>query len=167
MKIEMKTRRTQEEGDRRSRGYSLPELLIVIAIIGLFVLFGGPAMQEAYRAYRVRASANELVTVIRGLRYNAVAGRAPRTMTLNNQNATPPNQYTFPNAKGDTVTARPEFVNFEPSSAASLTFVANGSTGVAGNTTVLVSGWISDSRNDRYTITVTSSGTVSSAYSTF
>src|SRR5262245_38424246 len=83
---EMDRRREGQAGaGRGQRGYSLPELLIVIAIMGLFILFAGPAMAEAYRAYKVRAVANNLATDLRAQRYNAVAGRTPRTLTANNQ----------------------------------------------------------------------------------
>jgi len=58
-------------------------------------------------------------------------------------------------------------VNIETTSAASITFNMYGSTGVSGNQTVSVSMAINGSRNDRYTITITPSGTISSAYSTF
>jgi len=153
----------------RDQGYSLPELLIVIALIGLFVLFGGPAMADAFKAYKVRSVANSLTVDIRALRYNAVSGRGSRAMTIKNQaDATAPNQYSYTNFKGDPITVRIEpFVNIETTSAASITFNMYGSTGVSGNQTVSVSMAINGSRNDRYTITVTPSGTISSAYSTF
>jgi prepilin-type N-terminal cleavage/methylation domain-containing protein len=158
--------------DRRSetsRGYSLPELLIVIALIGLFVLFGGPSVSEAFRSYKVRSVANVLATDIKALRYNAVANRTLRTMTLNNQNhLTAPNQYSYTNAKGNPITVRVEDgVNIESASAATISFNIYGSTGVAGTQVVLVSMWINDSRSDRYTISVSPTGTVSTAYSTF
>jgi prepilin-type N-terminal cleavage/methylation domain-containing protein len=156
------------EARRGQRGYSLPELLIVIAIMGLFILFAGPAMAEAYKAYKVRAVANGLATDIRAQRYNAVSIRAQRTLTINNQaHATAPNQYSFANYKGDAITVRMDGVNVETTSAASITFNINGSTGSAGNTTFQVSAMINSSRNDRYTITVSPTGTVSTAYSTF
>ena len=149
-------------------GYSFAELLIVIALIGLFVLFGGPSMADAYRAYKVRSVANTLSTDVRALRYNAVSTRSARTMTINNTNGTPPNQYTYTNPKGDTVTIQIESgVSIETTSVASISFNINGSTGVAGNQTVSVSMPINSTRNDRYTITVTPTGTVSTAYSTF
>lgn len=157
---------TQRAG--HETGYSLPELLIVIALIGLFVLFGGPAMADAFKAYKVRSVANNITTDIRALRYNAVSTRTPRTMTINNTTNASPNQYTYTNYKGDPITVRIEpFVDIETTSAASITFNINGSTGAVGNTTVSVSMAINGSRNDRYTITVTPSGTISSAYSTF
>ncbi len=152
-----------------AEGYSLPELLIVIALIGLFVLFGGPAMADAYKAYKVRSVANNLSIDLRAMRYNAVSTRSPRTMTINNQaDATAPNQYSYTNYKGDPITMRIEpGVNIETSSAASVSFTINGSTGVSGSQTVSVSMFISGSRNDRYTISVSPTGTISTAYSTF
>ncbi|HEV8702730.1 MAG TPA: GspH/FimT family pseudopilin [Candidatus Polarisedimenticolia bacterium] len=165
----MDRRRTgPDQTGRGQRGYSLPELLIVIAIMALFILFAGPAMAEAYKAYKVRAVANGLATDIRAQRYNAVSNRQPRTLTVNNQaHATAPNQYSYATYKGDTITVRMDGVNVETASAASITFNINGSTGSAGNTTFRVSAMINSSRNDRYTITVTPTGTVSTAYSTF
>ena len=149
-------------------GYSFAELLVVIALIGLFVLFGGPAMADAYKAYKVRSVANEILTDLRAMRYNAVSTRTPRTMTINNTLNASPNQYTFTNYKGDPVTIRIEpFVSIETTSAASVSFNIYGATGVAGNQTVAVSMAINGSRNDRYTITVSPTGTISSAYSTF
>jgi len=154
---------------RQERGFSLPELLTVIALMGLFIIFGGPAMNEAYRSYKVRATADNLLNDLRAQRYIAVANRATGTLTLNNQsNVTAPNTYSFSNSKGVliTVTMDPG-VNIETTSAASVSFGINGGTGASGNTRVMVSCAINGSRNDRYTITITPTGTVSSAYSTF
>lgn len=155
-------------GERGSEGFSLPELLTVIFLMGMFIVFGGPAMNEAYKAYEVRSTADNLVTDIRALRYNAVAQRAPQTMTIQNQSSvTSPNTYSFTNSKGNLVTMTLGGVNIEATSATTLTFNINGSTGATGNTTISVSIPINSGRSDRYTITVTPSGTVSSAYTTF
>ncbi len=164
----MKPVSTRTQGAGHDRGYSLPELLIVIALIGLFVVFGGPAMADAFKAYKVRSVANSLTVDLRALRYNAVSTRSPRTMTINNTTSAPPNQYSYTNFKGDPITVLIEpGVSIETTSAASITFNINGSTGATGNQTVSLSMFISGSRNDRYTITITPSGTISSAYSTF
>ncbi len=162
-------RQNRREGtERGSRGFSLPELLAVIALMAMFIVFGGPAVSEAFRSYKVRSTADGLVTDIRALRYNAVTNRAPATMTINNQTNALPNQYSFVNSKGVSVTVRLEAgVNIETTSTASLTFGINGGTGVAGNTNVVLSCMVNDSRSDRYTLTVTPTGTVLSAYSTF
>jgi prepilin-type N-terminal cleavage/methylation domain-containing protein len=163
MKPNVFTRKRAE----RERGYSFSELLVVLALIGLFVLFGGPSLADSFRAYKVRSVANNLATDLRAMRYNAVSTRAPRTMTINNQANASPNQYSYTNYKGDAVTVRLDGVDIETTSAAAITFNINGSTGGTGNQTVAVSRIINGSRNDRYTITVTPSGTISSAYTTF
>ena len=154
---------------RRARecppGYSLSELLVVIALIGIFVLFGGPAMADAYRAYKVRSTADILATDLRALRYVAVTIRAPRTMTLNTLgHPSAPNQYTFVNAKGESVTRRVESgVNIETASATSITFAITGGTGSASQT-VLVSMNINGVRGDRYTVAVSPTGTVTTSF---
>jgi prepilin-type N-terminal cleavage/methylation domain-containing protein len=152
----------------RGAGYSLPELLIVVALIGIFVLFGGPAMNEAYRSYKIRTTANGLVNDLRAQRYLAVANRAPRTLTINRQDhPSEPNQYSFVNPQGRAVTMRVEAVDFESASATSVPFTINGGTGTSGNLTVLVSGKVSNSRGERYTITITPTGTVQAVFSTY
>jgi prepilin-type N-terminal cleavage/methylation domain-containing protein len=155
--------------DERNGGFSLAELLTVIAIMGLFILFGGPAMADAYRAYKVRSAADMLVTDIRALRYNAVAQRATQTLAINTQsNVSAPNQYSFVNMKGVTVIRTEEIgVNIEDTSAATITFNNTGATGSTGNLTVIMSMPINGDRGDRYTLTVTPTGTVSSAYASY
>ena len=163
------TSRRRLESKRRDAGFSLSELLTVVALMALMILFAGPAFSEAFKAYKVRSVANEMTLDLRALRYNAVANRTTATMTLNNQShATAPNQYTFVNSKGTPVTVRLQSgVNLETASAATVSFNNNGSTGVAGNLSAVVSMPINDARGDRYTVSITPSGTVSSAYSTY
>lgn len=150
-------------------GFSLAELLIVIALMGLMILFGGPALGQSLRAYKVRSSANELTTIIRAIRYTAVTERTPVTLTLNDQaDATNPNTYSYIDRHGKTVLVRLQSgVSMETSSVASITLGINGSTGQTSPQNVVVSMWVSDDRGDRYTIAVSPSGTVSSSYSTY
>jgi prepilin-type N-terminal cleavage/methylation domain-containing protein len=150
-------------------GFSLSELLVVIALLGLFILFGGPAMADAFRAYKVRSAADMLVTDIRALRYNAVAQRASQTLTINTQgNSTAPNQYSFVNMRGVTVTRKQEAgVNIEDTSTTTITFSNTGTTGSTGNLTVIMSLTVNGDRGDRYTLSITPTGTVSSAYASY
>lgn len=154
---------------RNMAGYSLSELLTVIALMGLFILFGGPAMADAFRAYKVKSSANIVATDVRGMRYSAVGMRTSRTMTINSQGSgTDPNTYVFVNAIGDTITRRMEpGVNIEDASADTLSFSTTGATGSTATQTIIVSMDINGTRGDRYTISVSPSGTVSAAYSTY
>ena len=150
-------------------GFSLSEMLAVIAIMGLFILFGGPAMADAYKAYKVRSAADVLVTDIRALRYNAVAQRGTQTLTINTQsNVTAPNQYTFVNKLGQTVTRSEDVgVKIDDTSSTTISFNNTGATGITGNLTVIVSLDVNSGRGDRYTLTVTPTGTVSSAYTSY
>jgi prepilin-type N-terminal cleavage/methylation domain-containing protein len=162
------TRRSTASSPRNG-GFSLSEMLAVMAIMGLFILFGGPAMADAYRAYKVRSAADVLVTDIRALRYNAVAQRATQTLTINTQsNVSAPNQYTFVNKLGQTVTRAEEVgVKIDDTSSTTISFNNTGATGTTGNLTVIMSLDVNSDRGDRYTLTVTPTGTVSSAYSSY
>ena len=152
-----------------SGGFSLSEMLTVIAILGLFILFGGPSMADAFRAYKVRSAADMLVTDIRALRYNAVAQRVTQTLTINTQsNVTAPNQYTFVNMKGVTVVRQEEIgVKIDDTSSTTISFNNTGATGSTGSLTVIMSLDVNSDRGDRYTLTVTPTGTVSSAYASY
>ena len=156
----MKRRTTAE-----APGFSLSEALVVIALLGIFTLFGGPAMADAYRAYKVRSSADILATDLRAMRYGAVAMRTPLTMTLNTMShSTAPNQYTFTNAKGQSVTRRLETgVNIEDASDTTISYSIAGSTGT-GTLSVLVSMDINGDRGDRFTVNVSPTGTVSATF---
>lgn len=163
-------RETARRGARNGRdeGFSLSELLTVIALMGLLILFGGPALADGFRAYKVRSAADILSTDLRAMRYSAVGQRSPRSMTINNQGSTPPDQYTYVNARGETLTRQTESgVHIESTSATTINFNINGSTGSTSSQTIVVSMDINATRGDRYTVSVSPSGTISTAYSTY
>jgi prepilin-type N-terminal cleavage/methylation domain-containing protein len=161
--------RRRSDGGRwtRQAGYSLSELLVVIAMIALVVLFGGPALANAYKSYKVRAAADGLTTNLRALRYTAVAERAPRSLTINDEAATPANQYSYVNKMGKNILVTLDGVVIESASPASITFGINGGTGLTSNLDVLLSMTVSRDRGERYTITVTPTGTVTADFTTF
>ena len=110
----------------------------------------------------------DTLTLTSGKHTFKVGADINRVSDLNFQLFNESGSYSYTNFKGDPITVRIEpFVDIETTSAASITFNINGSTGATGNQTVSVSMAINGSRNDRYTITITPSGTISSAYSTF
>jgi Tfp pilus assembly protein FimT len=162
------TRRQGTTRRARIAGFSLSELLTVIALMALMILFGGPAMADAYRSYKVRSTADILATDIRALRYAAVTLRASQTMTINNEsNVGAPNQYSFTNYKGQPVTRTFDGIFIDSTSAGTVTFSPMGSTGSTSSLVVSVRMTVNGSRGDRYTVSVSPSGTVSAAYSTY
>jgi len=151
----------------KQSGYSLSELLVVIALMALVILFGGPAMASAFKSYKVRTAADGLTSSLRAMRYTAVAERAPRALTVNDEDATPANQYSYVNKMGKNIVVTFDGVIIENTSDASIPFGINGGTGSTSDLSVLVSMAVSSDRGERYTITITPSGTVSADFSTF
>ena len=166
--METRRREARMDRDRRAAGYSLSEILVVIALIGIFVLFAGPALADAFKSYKVRAAANNLTTDIRAQRYLAVTNRATRTITINRvDHSTAPNQYSYLNPLGRTMTVKLDGVEIENTSDTSVAFTNRGSTTVTATLNVIFSTAINSERGDRYTVSVTPTGQVSAVYSTY
>lgn len=64
------------------RGYSLPELLTVVAIMGILSLITLPAFNKLMPQYRIRNAASEMAASMRMLRSQAVSTRNEFRMTL-------------------------------------------------------------------------------------
>jgi len=60
----------------RSRGYSLTELLTVVAMIGVVTLISLPAVMQLMPQYRIRSAASEAAATIRQIRQRAMSTRA-------------------------------------------------------------------------------------------
>jgi prepilin-type N-terminal cleavage/methylation domain-containing protein len=58
---------------RREAGYSLPEMLVVIAIIGLLALVTVPAFINFFQSNKMKASMRNFTTDLRGIRSRAIA----------------------------------------------------------------------------------------------
>lgn len=56
----------------RSRGYTLAELLITLAIIGMFAAVAQPAWLSLHRLAGLRAAANEFTSIFRAARMRAI-----------------------------------------------------------------------------------------------
>lgn len=68
---------------RRGReGFTATEMMIVLAIIGIMVLFSIPALIDFFRAMKVRTAAHQLVSRCRLCRQIAVSHRTHVTMVL-------------------------------------------------------------------------------------
>ena len=155
---------------KASRGYSMAELLTVVAIIGLVSAVSLPALMQLMPQYRIRGAAAEVTASLRMLRAKSVGTRANWRMTLD-----PTNEgYTLakfdagawvnvdPNGK-PIVGATPAFrklaaVDVMGTVPFNVIFQRDGS--VAAAQTIIVATdnqWI---RYNRYTITVQPSGNV-------
>jgi prepilin-type N-terminal cleavage/methylation domain-containing protein len=108
---------------QHSRGITLPELLVVLAIIALAVTMAIPVISGAIHAARIRASVDQFAVSLMAGRMLAVTRQAPVSLTV----ATDPgNYYELPDRNG---LARrydmPEGVRIV-SSTDPITFQANG-----------------------------------------
>lgn len=141
---------------RSESGFSLTEMLTVLALAALMITFVGPAFAESYRAYKVRSAALELSDTLRAVRQVAVSTRAPSSLTINTAAGT----YTYTNSKGRVRTILlPIPVQFVTANPATITFVTNGtvSTGAA---TVALQNTINRGRADRWTLDLNTVGRI-------
>lgn len=62
---------------KRERGYSLVELLVVVAIMGVVMLVTLPALIQLMPQYRIRSAASEAAGAMRMIRQRAISTRTP------------------------------------------------------------------------------------------
>ncbi len=77
---------------RRSRrpaaaGFTLIELVVVLAIMATAVLLVAPAIRRGAEARRLRASAGQVAALLREARYRAVADRRPTRVVVEARDA--------------------------------------------------------------------------------
>jgi general secretion pathway protein H len=70
---------------RSTRGYSLMELVVVLAILAVAAALIGPAVGRAADAARARAEAGAVAAFLRAAREQAVTGRQPVEVTLDRE----------------------------------------------------------------------------------
>ena len=147
---------------REQGGFSIVEMLLVLAIMGIFITFAGPAFTQAYRAYRVRSSASELTLALRAARQVAVSTRAASSLVVDTANR----NYSWTDARGRvrtwTLPTGVEFVTVNP---ATVTFATNG-TVTTGTATIALQGTVAAGRADRWTLDLNTVGRVTSTYTT-
>lgn len=68
---------------RSQRGYSLAEMLVVVAIIGVLSLVTIPNFISMYQSSRVKASARTMITDIRNARQMAITGHSRVKVSFN------------------------------------------------------------------------------------
>lgn len=78
---------------KHSRGFTLTEMLVVIAIIGIIAVVGIPAFQNYMHAFKLRTTANQVVNDLRFARQMATTENVPFKMTRTNDPGDPPGSY--------------------------------------------------------------------------
>lgn len=73
---------------RQQRGMSLIEVTVVMAVIGLMVSVGMPAMQEWLDRYRVRSAASDIASVMQLQRMRAVSQNQEFSIAFDAANGT-------------------------------------------------------------------------------
>jgi prepilin-type N-terminal cleavage/methylation domain-containing protein len=66
----------------RQRGFSLAEILVVVAVVAVILLAVAPAFGDFARAWKVRSSADEILAKLRGVRQMAITMRQDLTVTF-------------------------------------------------------------------------------------
>lgn len=144
---------------QRESGFSVTEMLVVLALMGIFITFAGPAFTQSYRAYKVRSAAQELVLALRAARQVAVSTRAASSLVVN----TASRNYSWTDVKGRTrLWELPVGVNFISATPSTITFATNG-TVTTGAASVVLQVTVTSSLAHRWTVDLNTAGRVSSS----
>jgi len=74
--------RVARTGNSASRGWSLLEMMVVVAIIGVILRISLPSMQRTMLAYRLSAAASSAAAAIQQTRYQAIQVGCPYTIVF-------------------------------------------------------------------------------------
>ena len=149
----MSKRRPMDRGSDRARGFSLPELLAVMALLGIAIAIGIPIVNEQVRIAKVRAAADELALHLRAARMIAVTQRTTIDFTVN---VDPRNSYLYRGNDGELKEfPTPDRVRISEASDRLIRFKRNGSVDAASS--VVLESVVSGAR-ERWTATVNTMG---------
>jgi prepilin-type N-terminal cleavage/methylation domain-containing protein len=158
--------------NRRQSGYSLVEILVVVAIVGIISLVTVPNFIALQRSSKLKSSLRNFVSDIRGMRQRAVTRHEQTKINFTTGTAATARGYTLWENVGGTWThigdKRLEEAcyfqsqtNFGGGSTGDIIFKSDGTptlTGGAAGTVVLKTDW--QIPTPQYTVTVTFSGAV-------
>jgi prepilin-type N-terminal cleavage/methylation domain-containing protein len=140
-------------------GFSLAELLAVLALVGIVLALGLPLMNEQIRIAEVRSAADQVAVHLRAARMIAVSHHKDIVVTVS---ADPVNTLSYEGTNGDTkLIAMPGRVKITTGSTALITFHSDGSSGAS--STVTTESAVS-SATERWTLTVNTVGMVTVAH---
>ncbi len=107
-----------------ARGFSLPELLVALAIAGLLIAVAVPLVADTMRSAKVRSAADQMAMDLRAARMIAVSKRISVPFTINPD---PTNTYSYTDAHGVLRTViMPTGVRIASASPSTVTFQTNG-----------------------------------------
>jgi prepilin-type N-terminal cleavage/methylation domain-containing protein len=143
------------------RGFSLPELLVVLAILGLAIVVGIPLVSEQVRLAKIRGSADQFAIDLKAARMISVSKRAAVNMDVY---PTPANRYQYPGTNGLPRSIQlPSGVRIiTPTSTTTFAFQPNGS--LASAATVVFEADVSSGVKERWTITTSVLGISSTTH---
>lgn len=137
-----------------SRGFSLPELLVALAIAGLLIAIAVPLVADTMRSAKVRSAADQMANDLRAARMIAVSKRVNVPFTVNTD---PTNTYSYTDAHGVVRTVNmPLGVSIASATPATVTFQANGALSSAASTVVQVA--LGSGVTERWTVSTNTLG---------
>lgn len=149
----------QRFGRSRQAGFSLAEMLAVLALIGISIAIGIPLVNEQIRIAEVRGAADDLALHLRAARMLAVTKHKTIVFTVN---IDPANTFSYEGNNGLTKTiSMPGRVKIVTGSRASISFKLDGS--VDALSTVILESNVSD-KLERWTATVNTLGLTTLAH---
>jgi prepilin-type N-terminal cleavage/methylation domain-containing protein len=137
----------------RGNGFSLPELLAVLALVGIAVAIGIPIVNEQVRIAEVRGTADQLALHLRAARMASVTRHEEIKFKIE---LDPVNKYSYTAASGkDLEVTTPDRVKLTAASSLMITFRQNGS--VDATSSITLESRVSGAR-ERWTATVNELG---------
>ena len=137
-------------------GFSLPELLVVVALLALGLLVTIPLTARRVHELRVRSTAGQFLVTVRAARMVAVTTGRQAVMTISPH---PDDSYLYIDAGGRTREASlPTGVRIDEGSAPALAFRANGSLEPPVPATVVLKARLPKGIVERWTVTTPMSG---------
>lgn len=68
----------------QEKGFTLIEVLVVLAVVGILIAIGGPSMQEILAMNKVSSAGSTIVVGLKQARQQAMGQASPTTVTITN-----------------------------------------------------------------------------------